>query len=122
MYGIDLDKPILYKHSSLRFFAEHEWHIDRVCECDVLLLVFDGVLRFSEDGVMRELGAGEYYIQRRGGLQRGETESDMPRYLYIHFQAEDHHTSLLPSFYILHYVCEHTLKHHIIIYLFYQYM
>lgn len=88
MHGIDLNKPILYKHSSLRFFAEHEWHIDRLCEDDVLLLVFDGVLRFSEDGVMRELGAGEYYIQRRGGLQKGERESDTPRYLYVHFHAE----------------------------------
>ena len=88
MVGIDLNKPILYKHSSLRFFAEHEWHIDRLCEDDVLLLVFDGILRFSEDGVMRELGAGEYYIQRRGGLQKGETESDMPRYLYVHLHAE----------------------------------
>ena len=51
MNGIDLNKPIAYKHASLRFFNKNEHHIDRFCEDDVLLLVFDGVLRFSEDGV-----------------------------------------------------------------------
>ena len=50
MYGIDLNKNINYKYASLRFFNEGEHHIDRICGEDVLLLVFKGVLRFSEDG------------------------------------------------------------------------
>lgn len=88
MKGINLNKPLVYQHSSLRYFAPHEYHIDRVCEDDVLLLVFEGVLRFTEDGERREVGAGEYYVQHRGGLQKGEVESETPQYLYIHFRGE----------------------------------
>lgn len=88
MKGINLNRPLFYKHSSLRYFAEHEHHIDRLCEDDVLLLVFKGTLRFEEDGVACEIGAGEYYIQRRGGLQKGTVESDAPHYLYVHFHGE----------------------------------
>ena len=47
MQGIDLNKPIRYKTASLRFFKEGEHHISRRCPEDVLLLVYDGVLRFS---------------------------------------------------------------------------
>lgn len=87
MKGIDLDKPITYLHSSMRYFEAGEYHIDRVCGCDVLLLVFEGVLKFSEDGTMYEIGAGEYFIQHYGGIQRGVVPSDSPVYLYIHFMA-----------------------------------
>ena len=59
MYGIDLNKEIKYLFSSLRFFASKEHHVDRFCKDDVLLLVYDGVLRFSEDGVMYEIHPGE---------------------------------------------------------------
>ena len=54
MYGIDLNKNIDYKYASLRFFNEGEHHIDRICGENVLLLVFKGVLRFSEDGKMND--------------------------------------------------------------------
>lgn len=62
MQGIDLNKPIRYKTASLRFFKEGEHHISRRCPEDVLLLVYDGVLRFSEDGVPFEISAGQYYM------------------------------------------------------------
>ncbi len=88
MKGIALDCPIRYLHASLRFFSEGEKHIDRIIGEDVLLLVFDGCLRFSEDGVPFEVRAGEYYIQHAGGRQRGEVPSDSPRYLYVHFCGE----------------------------------
>lgn len=88
MYGINLDKPITYKGSSLRFFEKNERHVTRFCSSDVLLLVYDGVLRFSEDGVQREVRAGEYYIQKHDTLQSGELVSDSPKYLYVHFRAE----------------------------------
>ena len=51
-------------------------------------LVYDGVLRFSEDGVEYEVAAGEYFIQRKGTMQRGDVPSDAPKYLYIHFLAD----------------------------------
>ena len=88
MNGIDLNKPIAYKHASLRFFNKNEHHIDRFCEDDVLLLVFDGVLRFSEDGVNYEVFPGKYHIQQHNTFQKGDIVSDSPKYLYVHFLAD----------------------------------
>lgn len=84
---IDLNSDIKYLTASLRFFDEREHHVSRICPSDVLLLVFDGVLRFSEDGVEYEVGANEYFIQRCGGVQLGNIESDAPKYLYVHFSG-----------------------------------
>ena len=74
MLGIDLNESIVYKHSSFRFFDAHEHHVSRICEDDVLLLVFQGVLRFSEDGRQYETASGrilhtktEYAPGRRSG-------------------------------------------------------
>ena len=88
MVGIDLNKPIFYKHASFRFFRKKEYHITRFCRDNVLLLVYDGVLRFSEDGEEREVCAGKYYIQRKNCYQAGVMASDAPQYLYVHFDAE----------------------------------
>lgn len=86
--GIDLNKPIVYKHASLRFFEQGERHITRFCPDNVLLLVYEGTLRFSEEGVLREVKAGEYYIQRKNCHQGGQRPSDAPKYLYVHFDGE----------------------------------
>lgn len=88
MRGIDLDQPILYKHASFRFFHKKEHHVTRYCKDNVLLLVYGGVLRFSEDGEAVEVHAGEYYIQSKNGGQAGPVASDEPQYLYVHFDAE----------------------------------
>ena len=88
MYGIDLNKEIKYHLASLRFFDEKEHHVNRLCKDDVLLLVFDGVLRFSEDGVLYELHPGQYHIQKHNSIQKGPLLSDSPKYLYVHFRAE----------------------------------
>lgn len=88
MNGIDLNKEIKYKFASLRFFDKKEYHVDRVCDDDVLLLVFDGILRFSEDGVFYEVHPGEYHIQKHGSIQKGVLPSESPKYLYVHFYAE----------------------------------
>ena len=88
MIGIDLDQVIAYKHASFRFFKEKEHHITRFCRDNVLLLVFDGILRFSENGEEIELSAGEYYIQKKNAYQDGKIASDAPKYLYVHFDAE----------------------------------
>ena len=83
--GIDLNGEMIYKVSSLRFFEKNESHITRICPHDVLLLVYEGVLRFTEDGEEYELHPGEYFIQRQNSYQTGERVSDSPKYLYIHF-------------------------------------
>ncbi len=88
MEGIDLNSQIIYKGASLRFFGKGEKHISRVCNYDVLLLVFEGVLRFWEDGKEYEIGPGRYHIQKRGSVQKGNFESDSPKYLYIHFLGD----------------------------------
>ena len=86
--GIDLNKNVIYKFASFRYFEKAEHHVTRFCKDNVLLLVFDGVLRFSENGVEKEVRAGEYYVQRKNVCQAGEIASDEPKYFYVHFDAE----------------------------------
>ena len=50
MHGIDLNSPIHYELASFRFFKNKEHHIERICGENVLLMVHQGVLRFSENG------------------------------------------------------------------------
>ena len=45
-------------------------------------MVFEGVLRFRENGIPVEVHPGEYYIQRHGLLQEGKCESDSPKYFF----------------------------------------
>lgn len=88
MRGIDLNTPITYKNASLRFFGEKEHHVTRCCAEDVLLLVFEGILRFEEGNKKREVHAGQYYIQEKNTPQTGKIASDSPKYLYVHFLAD----------------------------------
>lgn len=85
MFGIDLNKPIQLGWASLRFFEKNEKHVNRFCNENVLLLVYDGILRFTEDGVDYEVLPGEYHIQKEKSLQEGKVASDKPKYLYVHF-------------------------------------
>lgn len=96
MKGINLDKPITYKHASLRFFNKNEKHTTRICADDVLVMVFDGILRFSEDKTECEVKPGEYYIQQKNLLQEGIVASDSPKYLYVHFKGEWENNTHLP--------------------------
>ena len=97
MYGIDLNSPILYEFASFRFFEKKEHHIERFCSVNVLLMVYQGILRFSENGKQVEVHAGEYYIQRKNCYQAGELASDAPHYLFVHFDGEwSDHPNTLP--------------------------
>lgn len=87
MEGIDMNAPMTYHGASLRFFEAGEHHVTRFCKVNVLLLVFGGVLRFTENGVPCEVAAGEYYIQKANTAQDGPCPSDTPRYFYLHFDA-----------------------------------
>lgn len=88
MIGINFNMPIMYKHASLRIFKKNECHVTRICLDNVLLLVYEGILRFSENGVQKEVCAGEYYIQKKNSHHSGEIVSDAPKYLYVHFDGE----------------------------------
>ena len=85
---IDLNKPIIYYGASFRFFNKGERHITRLFDKDVLLMVFEGTLRFTEDGIKREIHKGEYYIQKKNTYQSADKQSDSPRYLYVHFDGK----------------------------------
>ena len=87
MTGIDLNREIRYLHASLRYFAPLESHVSRVCGYDVLLLVFEGVLHFTEDGTPYDIGAGEYFIQKKGTRQSALHPSESPKYLFVHFDG-----------------------------------
>lgn len=85
MNGIDLNWPIQLQCASLRFFEKNEKHVNRFCYENVLLLVYDGILRFTEDGIDYEVHPGEYHIQKENSVQAGKVASDKPKYLYVHF-------------------------------------
>lgn len=72
---------------SMRKFEKNEVHITRVCDSSVLILMFSGILRFTENGEEIALYPNEYYIQRQGLFQEGIVPSDTPNYFYIHFDG-----------------------------------
>lgn len=86
--GINMDGPVRYRYSSFYYFREGEYHVTRFCRDDVLLLVFDGILRFVEAGIEYEVFPGQYYIQHHDMEQTAYAPSDMAKYLYVHFRAE----------------------------------
>jgi len=88
MSGIDMNRPVIFLHSSMRYFKVGERHMTRTNPDEVLLLVYDGVLRFSEDGVEYEVHPGTFHIQKKNTYQCGPVISDSPQYLYVHFLAE----------------------------------
>ncbi len=90
MENLLMDRLPVWLNSSFRYFEKHEHHIERYFySTNVLVMVFDGVLRFEEDGSPVEVHAGEYYIQKFGRTQTGVLESDSPKYFWIHFFEAD---------------------------------
>lgn len=85
--GLNIDILPKYHVSSFRYFEKHEKHVSRICSEDVVVFVFDGVLRFVENGVPIEVKKSQYYIQKAGLEQRGIEPSDIPKYFYIHFSG-----------------------------------
>lgn len=85
-----------FKECSMRSFAYGEKHITRIFGKSVLILMLDGVLRFTEAGKDIELRSGEYYIQKQGLKQEGLHISDMPKYFYIHFDGIFSETGGIP--------------------------
>ena len=86
---LSLKKLPLWQYSSFRYFEKHECHVSRTYALDVLVMVFEGVLRFEENGVPVEVHPGEYYIQRHGLRQVGKYESDSPKYFFIQWWGHE---------------------------------
>lgn len=84
---LTLNQPPRYIGSSMRKFIPGERHVNRITNDSVLILMFDGVLRFEEDGEPQDICKGEYYIQRGGRVQTGDRVSSSPEYFYIHFDG-----------------------------------
>ena len=84
---LDLNYIPRYLHSSIKQFAPGERHTSRYNRQNILILVFDGVLCFEEDGEEISLSAGEYYIQTAGRWQTGICPSEEPRYCFINFSG-----------------------------------
>lgn len=70
-----------------KIFTPNEKHVTRKFNRSVLILMFDGVLKFMEDGQLITLTAGDYYIQRDGLLQEGVEMDSKPIYFFIEFSA-----------------------------------
>ncbi len=85
---LDMNALPLYCESAFRSFYKHEHHVSRIFDRDVLIIGFGGILRFEENDTPVSVHTGEYYIQRRGLVQTGKSESDLPRYYYIHFHGK----------------------------------
>lgn len=75
----------LYLLSDYRVFAPHEYHITRTIDEYVLLIMFDGVLSFTEEDKEITLRSGEWYLQKPNLKQSATHESQCPSYYYIHF-------------------------------------
>lgn len=86
-YGLNINQLPEYCYSGFKTFVSGEKHITRICEEDVLIMMFDGELYFNEDGKSVEVMNGQYYIQKAGLLQEGLIASDNARYYYIHFHG-----------------------------------
>ncbi len=78
----------VYQFSDFRQFYEGEYHINRVCANNVLILMFSGTLHFTEDGIPVSVSENEYYIQKAGLLQEGTIPIELPYYYFIHFDGD----------------------------------
>lgn len=86
-FGISMRSMPEYSLSAFRKFTPKQRHITRVESHDILLIMLNGVLRFTEDGKPVELCRGEYYIQRSGLFQDGPEVSECPEYFFLHFKG-----------------------------------
>lgn len=83
---LDLNQPLQYQYANLKQFAPGERHCTRVARENVLILMLEGTLYFTEEDREEMLRAGEYYIQKQGLRQSALRESDAV-YFFVHFNG-----------------------------------
>lgn len=84
---LDLDQVPSCTECSFRRFDPGEYHVTRLAEYDVLLLMLEGELIFYENGKRVSLKPGQWYIQKAGLLQEGGEASLLPYYYFLHFHG-----------------------------------
>lgn len=88
-FGISMQKVPEYHFSAFRKFIPGERHITRTESDDVLIVMINGTLKFTENGKSVKLCRGDYYIQQSGLLQDGPEESECPEYFFLHFYGSE---------------------------------
>lgn len=86
-FGLNLNILPQYRFSSFKCFIPNEIHVSRICNDDVLIIMLDGELNFTENGTAIRLHKNQYYIQRSGLKQLGIIPSSTAKYYYIHFNG-----------------------------------
>lgn len=84
---LDLNQNVEFYVGNYKRFQKDEFHVTRVSREDILILMLDGRLYFTEDGKETEVGKGEYYLQRSGLLQSALRPSSDAYYIYCHFKG-----------------------------------
>ena len=84
---LDLNKKADYVFGGYKRFVKDELHITRTSPEDVLILMLDGTLYFTEDGEESAVKPGEYYVQKSGTVQSALRPSDDAYYIYFHFNG-----------------------------------
>lgn len=85
---LDLNKKIEYIGGAYKRFVKDELHVTRYSRTDILILMLDGTLYFTEDGKEIAVSRGEYYVQRNGLFQSSTRPSDDAYYIYLDFRGE----------------------------------
>ena len=66
------------------------YHIDRMADFNVMILVTDGVMYVSENDIDYEIGAGELLFLKNGLRHFGKIETLRgTRWIYVHFSLPD---------------------------------
>ena len=73
---------------NLKRFGTFEYHCSRYCECFVLIFMLKNRLKFTENGRLTALDAGEWYIQMKNTWQSASLPSPNAEYYYLHFEAD----------------------------------
>lgn len=84
---LDLDREFSCIVANFRRFDPGEYHVTRLADYDVLLMMLEGELIFYEDGRRVSLTPGQWYIQKAGLLQEGGEPSRLPYYYFLHFRG-----------------------------------
>lgn len=85
---LDLNQKIDYLGGDYKRFSAGEYHVTRYSLTDILILMLDGTLYFSEDGREVAVSKGEYYLQRQGLYQSSCRPSDDAYYIYLDFRGK----------------------------------
>ena len=84
---LDLNKNANYIFGGYKRFTKGELHVTRLSREDILLLMLDGTLYFTENGEEVSVTRGEYYVQKAGVEQSAIRPSDDAYYIYFHFKG-----------------------------------